>query len=135
MATKRTSTVRPARSPNRSAATRRAAAAGRQVAARVLRERAGALRSRATAIAKAPRRARALARPIDPRFIQAAGPKGIATLVAEGDSWFDYLWYDILDTRRRAIPAHPHLERSTRTVARSSGPELDGERLLRGRCR
>lgn len=97
MATKRTSTVRRARSPNRSAATRRAAAAGRQVAARVLRERAGALRSRATAIAKAPRRARALARPIDPRFIRAAGPKGIATLVAEGDSWFDYLWYDILD--------------------------------------
>ena len=85
------------RKPRRSAVIRHADAAGRQVATRVLRERGGALRRRAIAISKAPRRARAEAVPIDPRFIRAAGPKGVATLVAEGDSWFDYLWYDILD--------------------------------------
>ena len=96
MAAKRASQLRGSRKPRRSAATRHAAA-GQQVAARVLRERAGALRRRSIAISKAPRRARALAVPIDPRFIRAAGPKGVATLVAEGDSWFDYLWYDILD--------------------------------------
>ena len=34
---------------------------------------------------------------IEQRFVRAAGAKGVATLVAEGDSWFDYLWYDVLD--------------------------------------
>ena len=97
MATKRTRQRREARTPSRTATARGAAATGQQVAARVLRERARALRSRATAISKAPRRARAFAVPIDPRFIRAVGPKGVATLVAEGDSWFDYLWYDILN--------------------------------------
>ena len=97
MAAKRTRRILGARKPRRTAATRHAAAAGQQVAARVLRERAGALRSRSISISNAPRRARAVAVPIDPRFIRAAGPKGVATLVAEGDSWFDYLWYDILD--------------------------------------
>jgi hypothetical protein len=71
---------------------------GQKIAARVARERAAALRRRAAAIASAPRRARPRAAPIEPRFIRAAGGDGIATLVAEGDSWFDYLWYDILDT-------------------------------------
>jgi hypothetical protein len=97
MATKRTSQIRGARKPRRTAAARDAAATGQQVAAKILRERARALRSRAIAISNAPRRARALAVPIDPRFIRAVGPKGVATLVAEGDSWFDYLWYDILN--------------------------------------
>jgi hypothetical protein len=97
MATKRTSQIRGARTPRRTAAARDAAATGQQVAAKILRERARALRSRAIAISNAPRRARALAVPIDPRFIRAVGPKGVATLVAEGDSWFDYLWYDILN--------------------------------------
>jgi hypothetical protein len=97
MPAKRTRQLRGSRNPRPSAATRHADEAGRQVAARVLRERAGALRSRAIAISNAPRRARALEVPIDPRFIRAAGPKGVATLVAEGDSWFDYLWNDILD--------------------------------------
>jgi hypothetical protein len=97
MPTKRTRQRRGARKPGQAAAARGAAATGQQVAAKVLRERASALRSRAIAISKAPRRARALAVPIDPRFIRAVGPKGVATLVAEGDSWFDYLWYDILN--------------------------------------
>jgi len=81
----------------RTASARKAVLVGRQVAAGVLRERAGALRRRAVAIAGAPPRAQARAVPIEKRFIRAAGPKGVATLVAEGDSWFDYLWYDVLD--------------------------------------
>ena len=97
MAAKRTIPSRDPRRIRPTAATRRAVTAGQQVASRVLRQRATALRSRKTAIANAPRRARARAVPIDPRFVRAVGPKGVATLVAEGDSWFDYLWWDILD--------------------------------------
>lgn len=76
---------------------RRAVEAGARAAARVRRERAAALRRRAMAIAAAPRVARARSLPIEPRFTRAAGPKGIGTLVAEGDSWFDYLWHDVLN--------------------------------------
>lgn len=81
----------------RTASTRKAALIGEQIAVQVRRERAAALRRRAAAIAIAPPRARARGALIDARFIRAAGPKGVATLVAEGDSWFDYLWYDVLD--------------------------------------
>jgi lysophospholipase L1-like esterase len=35
------------------------------------------------------------------RFVAAAGPRGLATLVAEGDSWFDYLGSDILNQLER----------------------------------
>jgi lysophospholipase L1-like esterase len=83
--------------PRGRAARSRAVAAGERAAARARRERAAALRRRAAAIASAPRTARARALPIEPRFIRAAGPKAVATLVAEGDSWFDYLWYDVLN--------------------------------------
>lgn len=76
---------------------RKSAVAGEQLARKVARVREAALRRRAEAIAAAPRRARARDAGIDPRFIRAAGTKGVATLVAEGDSWFDYLWYDVLD--------------------------------------
>jgi hypothetical protein len=79
------------------ASTRKAVRIGEQVAAKVRRERTAALRRRADAIASAPRKARARAVKIDARFIRAAGSQGVATLVAEGDSWFDYLWYDVLD--------------------------------------
>jgi hypothetical protein len=77
--------------------TARAVLSGKAVAASVRRERVQALGRRARAIAQAPRSARAQLVEIDPRFIRAAGPRGVATLVAEGDSWFDYLWYDVLD--------------------------------------
>lgn len=98
MAAKRRPKSSRTRSLATAASTRKAVAVGEQVAARVRRERAAALRRRAIAIASAPKRARArdVAR-IEPRFIRAAGAKGIATLVAEGDSWFDYLWWDVLD--------------------------------------
>jgi hypothetical protein len=83
--------------PLASRTTHKAALIGKQMANRVRRERATALRRRTAAIAAVPPTARALAPPIEARFIRAAGPRGIATLVAEGDSWFDYLWYDLLD--------------------------------------
>jgi hypothetical protein len=71
---------------------------GQAMAERVDRGRRAALRQRSRAIAAAqPVRARRAA-PLDPKFVRAAGPKGIATVIAEGDSWFDYLWFDILDT-------------------------------------
>jgi hypothetical protein len=71
---------------------------GQAMAERVDRRRRAALRQRSRVIAAAqPVRARRAA-PLDPKFVRAAGPKGIATVIAEGDSWFDYLWFDILDT-------------------------------------
>ncbi len=79
------------------ASTHKAALVGEEIATKVYRERSAALRRRAKAIASAPPRARARAVAIEPRFIRAAGGRGIATLVAEGDSWFDYLWWDVLN--------------------------------------
>ena len=71
---------------------------GQAIAELVERRRRAALRQRARNISAAkPARVRRAAT-IDPKFVRAAGPKGIATLIAEGDSWFDYLWFDILDT-------------------------------------
>lgn len=35
--------------------------------------------------------------PINPAFVKAAGTRPLGTLVAEGDSWFDYFWFDILN--------------------------------------
>lgn len=84
-------------SQRRATSTRRAVLAGERVAAAVRRERHAALRRRASAVAAAPARARVDAAAIDPKFVRAAGPPGIATLVAEGDSWFDYLWNDVLN--------------------------------------
>ena len=71
---------------------------GEAIAERVERRRRAALRQRARTIAAAPAARVRRAAAIDPKFVRAAGPKGIATLIAEGDSWFDYLWFDILDT-------------------------------------
>ena len=71
---------------------------GQTIAELVERRRRAALRKRARTITAAPVKRVRRAATIDPKFVRAAGPKGIATLVAEGDSWFDYLWFDILDT-------------------------------------
>ena len=75
----------------------RSMAAGRADAQEILRERAAALRRRAAAIEAAGPSAGLRAPAPATQRMRAAGPKGIATLVAEGDSWFDYLWYDVLD--------------------------------------
>jgi hypothetical protein len=74
----------------------RSKAAGRAMAALVLKERDKAIRARkkATAVlAKAP----VLAKPVKAGLVTAAGgPASRGTLVAEGDSWFDYPMTDVL---------------------------------------
>lgn len=75
----------------------RSMAAGRSDAKEILRERAAALKRREAAIAAAGPGERLRSPAPASARMKAAGPKGIATLVAEGDSWFDYLWYDVLD--------------------------------------
>ena len=74
-------------------------AVGRSMANEVLRFRDQALRRRAAAVRQAAPVADA--RAVSPRLIRAAGmgPGGVArtgVLVAEGDSWFDYPWHDVL---------------------------------------
>ena len=78
---------------------RRAMAVGRSLADEVLRFRDQALRRRSAAVRHAAPVADA--RAVSPRLIRAAGvgPGGVArtgVLVAEGDSWFDYPWHDVL---------------------------------------
>lgn len=77
-------------------AARRAVLVGRRLAADVLRFRDTALRQRVSAVRQAPRTARTT-RAILPQLIRAAGgPERTGVLVAEGDSWFDYPWHDVL---------------------------------------
>jgi hypothetical protein len=70
---------------------------GREVASEVLEFRAGALATRATAIQQKTEAGELKAMPAaDPELIRAVGFGTAGTLVAEGDSWFDYPWYDVL---------------------------------------
>jgi lysophospholipase L1-like esterase len=78
--------------------TRKALEVGRQEAEKALKRRAAALRRRAAALRK-PRVARRAMRPpeVDERLRRAVGgPATAGVLVAEGDSWFDYPFNDIL---------------------------------------
>jgi hypothetical protein len=77
-------------------AARRPIAIGRDLAAEVIRFRNGALKRRAAAVRRtAPRRA--MMRPVTPALVQAVGgTERSGVLVAEGDSWFDYPWHDVL---------------------------------------
>ncbi|MBV9773128.1 MAG: hypothetical protein JO040_04225 [Gemmatimonadetes bacterium] len=81
-------------------ATRRALDAGREQADEVLEFRAKALRKRAAVFARQPLSlvadevAAAAATPMPPVLAAAAASMG--SLVAEGDSWFDYPWTDVL---------------------------------------
>lgn len=79
-------------------------AVGRRLADEVLRFRDAALRRRVSALRRAAPAAVA-ARAVSPRLIRASGgvPSGVpgrparaGVLVAEGDSWFDYPWHDVL---------------------------------------
>ena len=78
--------------------TRKALEAGRREAQEVLKLRDAALRKRAAAI----RRPRALKRRRAPAGVDESlrravgGPATAGTLVAEGDSWFDYPLHDVL---------------------------------------
>jgi hypothetical protein len=80
------------------ATTRHAKSAGETLAKEVLRFRETALRRRARAIAAIPARAaRARAVAVTADLVRAAGgPDRAGVLVAEGDSWFDYPWHDVL---------------------------------------
>ena len=80
-----------------SAHTRHAVSVGEALAAEVLRFRKQSLRRRAVAVKRMPTRLRARAPVVSARFIRAAGGPGRkGVLVAEGDSWFDYPWHDVL---------------------------------------
>jgi hypothetical protein len=73
---------------------RKAVSVGEKLASEVIQFRTQSLRRRARAVRRAPARARAL---VAPRLVRAAGGAGrTGVLVAEGDSWFDYPWHDVL---------------------------------------
>lgn len=76
---------------------RKAMAVGRAAAKELDQKRKASLRRREQAIKAARVTAKARAVQVAPQRVRAMGAKGIATLVAEGDSWFDYFWYDVLD--------------------------------------
>jgi lysophospholipase L1-like esterase len=77
--------------------TQRALQIGRQEAERALKRRSAALRRRAAAVRR-PRVARRARPPAVTERLQRAvgGPATAGVLVAEGDSWFDYPFNDIL---------------------------------------
>src|SRR5436190_20113144 len=94
---------RKKRSPGRKGSRRAPSAAaaiklGRAQAAAVVAFRAKQRRRRTRAIAAAPARARALAAPSIPEStLRAIGPAvSMGLLIAEGDSWFDYPFHDVL---------------------------------------
>jgi lysophospholipase L1-like esterase len=76
---------------------KRSIEAGRRAAEEIHRGRTAVLKQRNRAIRAATPRGTRDVVPVEPRRLRAAGEPGIATLVAEGDSWFDYFWYDVLD--------------------------------------
>jgi hypothetical protein len=70
---------------------------GEAIASEVLRFRKQSLGRRALAIRRMPPRRRRRAPVVSPRLVRAAGgPERKGVLVAEGDSWFDYPWHDVL---------------------------------------
>jgi GDSL-like lipase/acylhydrolase family protein len=93
MAKRKKTTTKRARARKDSAAV----SVGEAIATEVLRFREQSLRRRAQAVKRLPPRARARAAAAPPELIRAAGGRERAgVLVAEGDSWFDYPWHDIL---------------------------------------
>lgn len=97
MAAKRRKSAK-ARKAASARAARSAVAIGKEIAAEVLTFRNAALRRRTAALRQArPAAMAARAVKISPQRIRAAGGPGSAgVLVAEGDSWFDYPWHDVL---------------------------------------
>jgi len=82
-------TTKASRPRRATASTRTAYAAGNRLAEEILRDRRAALRRRAKAIRSRSVRMLDIGAPaVAKKFVDAAGPAGIATLVAEGDSWF-----------------------------------------------
>jgi hypothetical protein len=90
-------TSRKKRARKAAGGTAKAVSVGEAIASEVLRFRTRALRRRALAVKRARPRARAIAPFAPARAVRAAGGPGrTGVLVAEGDSWFDYPWNDVL---------------------------------------
>jgi lysophospholipase L1-like esterase len=70
---------------------------GSQQADKIIALRDQKLKTRATALAAKPQVARAIqTQEFKAKFVDKLGPTASHVLVAEGDSWFDYPFYDIL---------------------------------------
>jgi lysophospholipase L1-like esterase len=79
------------------AGARKALAIGRSMATDVLALRDAALRRRAAAIRRRATKAAVRKRVVSPQRLAAVGGSArTGVLVAEGDSWFDYPWHDVL---------------------------------------
>ena len=77
--------------------TKRAMTFGRRQAAEVLEQRDKGLKSRALAIKKRSVESKTSRVTVSPKYLAAAGgAEYVEVLVAEGDSWFDYPWNDVL---------------------------------------
>jgi len=119
----------------------RALATGRALAKEVLEFRRTALAAREVVVRRRARvRARAVPTRIRPQLVRAAGsPANAGTLVAEGDSWFDYPWDDVLrmleDRHGYDVESVAHAGDEVQAMAYSGG-QLEEftrriERLLR----
>lgn len=100
--------------------------AGRIGADQVLAFRKRELRNRAGAISAAGGTTRSLsAQDLAPERLQPVGPDPIATLVAEGDSWFDYPMHDVLryleDGHGYDVESVAHMGDSVEQMAYSTG--------------
>ena len=94
---KKRRTARRLRKTTSRAHTRRAISVGEALAREVLRFREQSLKRRAVAIQRMRPRLRARAPVVSAHLVRAAGgPDRKGVLVAEGDSWFDYPWHDVL---------------------------------------
>jgi hypothetical protein len=114
--------------------TRHALATGRRLAAEVLRRRSGALKRRAAVIRKiSPSRLRPAAPAISGKLAKALASNA-GVLVAEGDSWFDYHWHDVLseleDGHGFDVRSVAHKGDRVEDMAYSSGQLNDFTRLI-----
>lgn len=109
---------------------------GQQQARLVLAERHVALRKRAVAMAKpAPRRLAKSVQPIPANLFEAAGGLGsVGTIVAEGDSWFDYPGTDVLgelqDKHAYEVESVAHAGDRVESMAYGEGQLTDFARRL-----
>ncbi|MCU0649260.1 MAG: SGNH/GDSL hydrolase family protein [Gemmatimonadaceae bacterium] len=66
-----------------------------------LRDRRETQRARAKILPKMVTKSSPSASPLSSRLSTLVGDRGLATLIAEGDSWFDYFGYDVLNKLER----------------------------------
>ena len=131
MATRKKTTTKRARGRKGSAVS-----VGQAMATEVLRFREQSLQRRAQAIKRLPPRVRARVAVAPPKLVRAAGgPERAGVLVAEGDSWFDYPWHDILrmledDTATTSSPS-----RTEAIALKTWLTAVGSSKSLRGRSR